>query len=190
MKKNLLLTGVACLFAISSANAADFQLKPYIGIDLGYTDGDIKIDGVDKNLYETDFATMSFNVGANLNQYFGLEAFYQVFSEGETDVYIGAQRIEKTKTNLEAYGLDALGYMPLNDKLDAIGSLGIGQYDFEVKGRYGRVSEDGLGYRLGLGAQYNINDKIAVRAMAHYVILDMDYADSLTEFSVGARYTF
>ena len=48
------------------------------------------------------------------------------------------------------------------------------------------------GYRLGAGAEYNVNDNIAVRALARYTKLDnrIDYSNDMMEYSIGARYNF
>ncbi len=97
----------------------------------------------------------------------------------------------KTTTNFNAFGVDAIGYLPINEKINLIASIGLAQYDFEVNlDGFGTDSEDGLGYRFAIGADYNLTDNVSFRIMARNTQLNTDYVDSLTEFSVGARYSF
>lgn len=195
MKKTLLLAGVAALLS-SQANAVEF--KPYIGLDYAYSDVSAtdQIYGVPDDYYETDFNSGVINAGTKIGDYFGVEAFYQKSGEEKgksvrvIDAYDRVIAEGKIKTNFDAYGLDLMGYIPVTDKLDAIASVGAGQYEFEIEGLGYSFSEDGLGVRGGLGLQYNFNDHVAVRGMARYVHLDMDEVDYLTEFTAGIRYSF
>ena len=198
MKKSLLLAGIAASIFSTSANA--IELKPYVGLDYSYSKAstnDIVVEGVQvpNNLFEDSFNSLSVNLGTKFNKNFGIEAFYQKSDEekGEMSALsiaghpIATDRLE---TSFEAYGIDAQGYLPLNKKVDLIGSLGLGQYDFEIKGFGYKESEDELGYRLGAGAQYNFNENIAIRGMIRHVLIDSDAVDDITEFSAGVRYTF
>jgi len=50
-----------------------------------------------------------------------------------------------------------------------------------------------LGLRLGIGAQYNIDEHFSINGMARYIQLDDssdDIIKDMTEFSVGVRYAF
>ncbi|MBQ8630994.1 MAG: porin family protein [Alphaproteobacteria bacterium] len=195
MKKTLLLAGVASLLAFQ-ANAVEF--KPYVGLDYAYTDVSAtdQIYGVSDDYYETKFNSGVINAGTKVGDYFGIEAFYQKSGDEKgkhvtvVDAYDRTVAEGKIKTNFDAYGLDLMGYIPVTDKLEAIASVGAGQYEFEIEGLGYAFNEDGLGVRGGLGLQYNINDNLAVRGMARYVYLDMDEVDYLTEFTAGVRYSF
>ncbi|MFI3241680.1 MAG: porin family protein [Alphaproteobacteria bacterium] len=181
MKKTLLLAGVACVLSFNS-NAS--EIKPYVGLDVGVVSADLA-NGYDL-IAEDSLYTYSVNAGAKINDNFGLEAFYQTSSE--EDKTIGALT---TTTSFDAYGLDVIGYLPITEKTNLLGSVGLAQYDFELKATgLATESEDGLGCRFAVGADYNLTDNVSFRAMARYVTLDTDNVDSLTEFSVGARYSF
>lgn len=198
MKKSLLLASVAASLFVSQADA--MELKPYVGLDYSYSKAstnDIIVEQalVPSKLYEDTYNSVVVSVGTKLHQNFGLEAFYQKSGEekGTQAVFVsGGSPIatDKIETSFDAYGLDAQGYLPLNKKVDLIGSLGLGQYDFEIKGFGYKESEDELGYRLGAGAQYNFNENIAIRGMIRHVLIDSDAVDDITEFSAGVRYTF
>jgi len=202
MKKTLLLAGVACLLS-ANANAADFIFKPYVGID--YTYSKLKYDNIKGTfngmlvLYNSDNMkdtnnSLSLIAGAKFHPNFGAEIFYQKSDKQDKSTYdyewdMGA----KFSTKFTAYGLDAIGYLPVAQNVELLGAAGLAKY--EVKGKIsgdilGSGNEDGLGYRLGVGAQYNFNDHIAARAMARYVLMDHDWLKNMAEVSLGIRYTF
>lgn len=188
MKKSLLLAGVAVLF---SANAYAVDIKPYVGLDYVYSMADIdKQEGY--SVYEEDLSAFAVSAGARFHPNFGVEAFYQQSEEGEktTMTYL------KGTDQYKAYGIDVIGYFPVMEKLELVGSLGVARYnvDAEVKipllGLEGDGDDKGMGYRLGAGAQYNFNDNIAARAMVRYVDTDIDGLDNIVDLTLGIRYTF
>lgn len=188
MTKSLLYAGVvACVFAFS-ANATEFEIKPYVGLDYVYSMSDIeKIDGV--NAFEEDLNALALSVGAKLHQNFGIEMFYQKSEEGEKNI-----GIIKTKDEYQAYGIDLLGYLPVTEKLDLLGSLGFGYYDIDIKASVPGFSaggdDQGAGYRLGVGAQYNFTENWGARLMARYVDIDIDGVDNMVDLTAGVRYSF
>ncbi|MDD7313156.1 MAG: porin family protein [bacterium] len=198
MKKTLLLVSVATsLFAIN-ANAIEF--KPYIGLDYAYSKAstdDVVVEGVavPSEYYEDNFHSAIINAGAKLHKNFGLEAFYQKSTKEEgnlSTLVIGGVPIatDKIETSFNAYGLDLQGYLPIQENFELVGSLGIGQYKFKMKGFGYTAKDDDVGYRLGAGAQYNINENFALRGMVRYNIIDSDAVDDIKELSIGLRYNF
>ena len=198
MKKTLLLAGVATALFAMNANAIEF--KPYVGLDYVYSDAGMK-DNLDE-VYESKYDSFKLDFGTKFNKNFGLEVFYQ--QSGEEDKIhnnidvLGDVVDAEISSKFKAYGVDAIGYLPLTDKLEGLGSIGFAKYDFEAEYNiigYGKTTadEDNLGMRFGLGLQYNITDTVAINGMARYVKLDdsdEDAIEDITEFSVGARYTF
>lgn len=197
-------------------------VRPYIGLDVATTSMKFgKNDWMkteDENWDEIDGfgksnKAFSLVAGAKFNQNFGLEAFYQKSGKESKDTYEESyedfdreyNHKEKSELSYVAYGIDAIGYMPITQEVELLASLGIAQYDFKTKytwtesGYDEKYSDssvdkknfDTLGFRIGLGTQYNINEHFALRAMARYVKMDDDeYVKSLTEFSLGLRYMF
>lgn len=201
MNKTLLLAGAACLISLS-ANAAEISFQPYVGMDYSYSKlkyDDIKssIDGYpvvfDSNNMKDTNNSLSLVAGAKFHPNFGAEIFYQK-SDEQDKTRRADGLMAKYSTKFTAYGLDAIGYLPVADKTEILGAVGLAQY--KVKGKvggnviYGSGDEDGLGVRLGAGAQYNFTDHIGARAMLRYVVLDNEWVDNITEFSLGIRYTF
>lgn len=171
------------------------KVRPYIGIDIAASKLEFAESGYE-DLMEDGHNSLSLVVGAKFNKNFGVEAFIQQSSEEEKkDSYWG----DSEKTSYSALGLDFIGYMPVNQELELLASLGLAQYNFNETYEYddGLYSEweksslNTVGIRLGVGAQYNITDHVSLRAMARYVKMnDDDIIKNMTEFSLGLRYMF
>lgn len=194
MKKTLLLAGIAASLFSANAHAVSIDLKPYVGLDYAYSDLGTKSD-IDE-IMETKYNSFKIDLGAKLHKNFGLETFYQQSAEESKSVMDWEGDILKTKTKFKAYGIDAIGYLPVADRVEILGAVGVAQYKFDVKfggDYYGSGKEDNLGLRLGIGAQYNIDEHFSINGMARYIQLDDSSDDAIkdmTEFSVGVRYAF
>ena len=68
----------------------------------------------------------------------------------------------------------------------------IGLGDYNVKTSYKGHSNDTnkIGYRFGLGAQYNMTDNVSARIMGRYNYVGTKYLDDMWEAVAGIRYTF
>lgn len=181
MNKNIaLLAAVSAVALAGSANALEF--RPYVGADYNVT----RVNAV--TTANTDMHSYSVVVGTEYNKYFGTEVFYQNSNKWHK-VVDGT----KVKADFEAYGLDAYGYLPLGcDRIVSLfGTAGIANYDFDIDRGAGKGDDNGLGYRLGAGVQYNVTNNVAVRALGRYVWTDkLDGMDHFTEFTLGAKYIF
>ncbi len=190
MKKTLLFASVAaCVFAFN-ANAVESNIKPYVGLDYVYSMSDIeKVDGI--KAFEEDLNALAVSAGAKLHQNFGVEMFYQKSEEGEKKFANG-----KTNDEYQAYGIDLLGYLPVAEKVELIGALGLGYYDIDIKAKVNTpaisvdADDQGAGYRLGIGAQYNFTENWGARVMARYVDIDIDGIDNMVDLTAGVRYSF
>lgn len=174
MKKTIGALMVAVSAIAMSANAEALEYNPYAGVD--YTYSDVSHKG-------PDFNGGKIFVGSQYNQNFGTEVFFQRTLNDKND---------GVKEHFSAYGIDALGYLPLGceQKVSLIGTAGIARYNLSsrVDGE-GHSHADSWGYRLGAGAEYNVNEKVAVRAIARYVDLG-NYQSDMWEYSLGAKYSF
>lgn len=181
MKKTLLLAGVACLL---SFNASAQEFRPYVGVDYAYDKADFKKEAKD---LDDGFNSGIVNAGVKMGDYAGLEAFYQLAGTRKTHF-----NDYDVKAKFSAYGVDAYGYLPLGceKKFDLLASLGIANYDTEIKTPESKDSKDRMGYRFGLGAQYSFTDNIAARVMGRYNYLGMSKLDNFAEVTAGLRYTF
>lgn len=183
MNKTLLLAGAACFLAF---NASAAEINPYVGLDYNYSITNNAHNG--DHGYANNFNSGSLVAGAKLSDNVALEAFYQR-SDSKTDRLGNGM---KTTRKFDAYGIDALGMMRVGcTDFDALVSAGIGEYDVKTKHvGLGSNEDKGTGYRLGLGAQYNLTSNIAIRGMYRHVFLTRNEVDDINEFSLGARYSF
>ncbi|MBE6451612.1 MAG: porin family protein [Alphaproteobacteria bacterium] len=195
MKKTILLAGIAGLLSFN-ANAQDsdiqnqtksWNIHPVIGLDFSNLIGDLESEA-----YENHLMNLGFSAGLQFNRYFGIEAFYQhTLVKGEKDYY-GL----KTENELNYYGIDFAGYIPLNKNFDFISTVGMGKYEVNVDYSYGGYtlsdSDDGMGIRFGLGLQHkpDNNDKVSTRFMVRYNDIDIDGINYVVDLSLGLRYHF
>ena len=171
------------------------KIRPYIGIDIATSKLEFS-ESYYEDVMEDGHNSLSLVVGAKFNKNFGVEAFIQQSSEEEKkDSYWG----DSEKTSYNALGLDFIGYLPVNQEIELLASLGLAQYNFNETYEYddGFYSEweksslNTIGIRIGLGAQFNLTDNVSLRAMARYIKLnDDDIIKSMTELSLGLRYMF
>lgn len=185
MKKTLLLAGVACLISATAANAMDYKnIRPIIGLDYAYDNVDFKKES---KILNNDFNSGIISVGTRIGDYSSVEAFWQIAGEKKTNTDTA-----KYKARFTAYGLDAYGHLPLGceQKVELLGSLGLGIYDIAIKKDGAKNTTDRVGYRIGLGAQYNFTDNIAGRVMGRYNYIGNGQLHSMNEVTAGIRYAF
>lgn len=170
------------------------QIRPYIGVDVAMSSMDLEDNdyGDYSEYMEDSHNSLSLVVGAKFNRHVGVEAFIQQSSEEDKDYGEG-----KTTNQYNATGVDLIGYMPVSHELELLASLGMAQYNFNVKEEYEdyeyweKDSLNTLGIRLGIGAQFYMTDNVALRGMARYVqFSDDDIIKNMVEFSLGLRYMF
>ncbi|MBP3687099.1 MAG: porin family protein [Alphaproteobacteria bacterium] len=183
-------------------NTASSTIRPYIGVDIATTKmkfSSVKDEDGDsfnyKEVLPASYTAYSLNAGAKFNQNFGIEAFIQQSSEEtKTDDWDYKEKIQ-----FNAIGIDLIGYLPVSHELELLASLGLAQYNFNLKEEidyddyyeWEKSTLNTIGYRFGIGAQYNINEHIALRAMARYIkFSDDDIIKNMTELSLGLRYMF
>lgn len=160
-----------------------------------------------------DQDSLTFVAGARISKYWGLEAFYQQSYDDNTVTHvdyvtlnnINYHLMNEYTTSFKAYGLDLIGYVPFSEYFDVVASFGIAQYKFDNQAVFASYeidgtqlkdvvsrdfNEDKIGWRAGIGAQLNIADGVALRAMYRYVDVGGDVVDHMNEFSMGLRFLF
>lgn len=183
--KKILYAGlfILALGYASKTNAENFDYTPYVGIDYGYINA--KASHIKPNYH-----LLNLNVGTKYNKYFGTEAFFEQSSSDAKKI----TPYDKLKTSYRAYGIDAMGYLPIGcyHTFDLVGSFGLAEYIFKNKiNKQKHHNNNAWGYRFGGGLIYNINENVSLKAMVRYVGLnDITYVDHLTEYTLGLRYHF
>ena len=182
MKKVFITTLALGVLSAFSSFAQDGEYIPYVGLDYTYSDTNAKF-------MRPHYNSASVNVGTWYNKYFGTEVFYQL-----SDNHKSHNGLDKTKTSFQAYGLDLYGYMPLDcySSFNLLGTVGFGEYTFSKDYSFAKDQRDhGIGWRVGVGALYNIDQNWGVRMVARYVNFNqIDDIDHMMEYSAGVRYTF
>ena len=196
MKKTLLLAGVASLFSYN-ANAmmempSDF--RPYVGVDYVYSKADFKDEASrleDAGYLEDKFNSGVINAGIKMGDYYSIEAFYQQSTSEKGDYFVYDGMSHKAETKFDAYGIDLYGYMPVGcDGLSLLGTVGLANYELEVKEMGQKETWSRVGYRAGIGAQYDFNENWSARLVGRYSYIDTKAVDNLMEATAGIRYTF
>lgn len=178
--------------------------------DFKFASGDIEVPS--DSIFD-DQDNLAFVAGARVSKYFGLEAFYLSSYDDNTSTQIDRKILNNTNyyllndftTSYTAYGVDLIGYLPVNPYFDFLASLGIAQYNFDNTANFAiynldssklvevvskDFSEDKVAWRAALGGQLNIADGIALRAMYRYISIGGDYIDDISEVSLGVRFLF
>jgi len=175
------------LWVNSAAAKDDWDYIPYIGAD--YINSTVDYKAAKEVDYSTHHNSGALVLGTTMGNYFGTELFAQM-----SNTYKKENINDKRYFN--AYGLDAIGYLPLSSdmKFKLLGSFGLGEYRMMFKNRdlgLKRSIDHGIGFRSGAGAQYNFDTHWALRAMVRFVNFNGIYAaDHMMEYTVGARYHF
>ena len=108
-------------------------------------------------------------VGYRFHKYFGIEGGYYYLGK-ITQTYGGAGGSGTVESSLDAWMLDAVGYIPLNSGFSFIGRVGAvnGSIDTKLVGTTPAnllpVSQSNTNFTWGLGAQLDINNRWAIRA--------------------------
>jgi long-subunit fatty acid transport protein len=110
-------------------------------------------------------------VGLKLNENFALEAGAQS---------LGTYTVLGTDVSASAYNLSVLASLPIDPKISVYGRLGYGS----LTAAAGGTTADTNSALYGVGARYNINQNLAVRA--EYTRLASDTGT----FGVGLQYGF
>ena len=161
--------------------------------------------------FEDSIDSLNFNLGFRPWKYLGFEAFYQQsLSDNQIkyqESYSGDSRFAQAEYEVKykAYGLDAVGYIPLASRFELLATVGVAQYDFDAKVNFNaykntsmnkyranslKMDDSKLAFRYGGGAQIWLSQRLAFRAMYRYTSIGGDYFDDVSEISLGLRYNF
>jgi OmpA-OmpF porin, OOP family len=160
------VAGALALAIPSVGMAQGLGLK---GPDSGwYVGGGIGQSQIDVDLTDTapgttlDDKDTSFRLfgGYQINRHFGVELGYSELGEATGDEPgFGAFRFEG-----KAWDLVAVGALPLANNFSLIGKLGFYNGDLDFSGGGERLSESNTDLTYAIGAQYDFNKNLGVRA--------------------------
>ena len=154
---------------------------------------------------------LSINAGWRIFKYLGLEAFYTHSLDQKkvkyTETYSYNPEFARGEYSLyyKSYGIDLQAYLPSNDVIEFIASIGVGKYDIQAKAKVVAYedsshnslrdnaltfSDEVMGYRIGGGLQFWLSKKLAFRLMGRWTMLDGELVKYMTEVNAGVRYHF
>lgn len=187
------------LLLTTNAYASDFYFKPYVGANYDYAKLDYQ-DIPGTGLNGSDIASDSLNgadvhIGARVHKYLGFEASYLWTADSTKDNVLNTG--VNTKVNVRGETLDAMGYLPIDEKgkFELIGTVGVSHLrahaNFSALGANGSDSETETKGRFGGGAQYWLSDNINARGIVRYQGADFDGdLNNAIIASIGLNYQF
>jgi opacity protein-like surface antigen len=178
------------------AAQAEISFKPYVGVDYQYTNVNYQdypalgINGGD--LAEDDMHGFNIHAGARLHQNFGIEAGFSWSESDDKNNILGTG----INSQVSVYGanLDALGYIPVTEKFELIGTVGLSYLTAKIDFSGAATATDDeseIKGRIGAGAQYWITENINARGIVRYQGADFDdSADGAVVANIGLNYQF
>ncbi len=134
----------------------------------------------------------NFFANARFSENVGLEIGYGFIFKISGTAQLNRDATNKV-TNLY---LDFMAYLPVAAKVDLIGTLGLGMLKSKANvananfNDLPKLNDNPLGFRIGGGAQYNIDNNWSSRTLLRYQKGNKNFLKSLTSLSIGIGYTF
>lgn len=182
-----IVTGVLMLAMLSDTAIARSDF--YVFGTFGNTNADVSFNA--QNRIDGDNDSYKLGAGYAVNRNFSLEAAYQGFSSqhATTDcppgfACVGLVIPLTTRADLTAYSLSAIGSIPLTDRFDVFGRVGITSWDVDFKGISSAFDTSGEDFLYGAGLGWSLDDHWKVSAEYEKVELGIDTA------SIGVSYRF
>ncbi len=209
------MAALAALAFVSEVEAAELaNLKPYVGIDLMRSvydynknydiGGGLALDG--DAILDDSLDGLSIHAGIRPHRNFGLElGYFRTREEGKNIAggsLVGPGMVApadfSTDVKVQGLTLDGLGYLPLGEqeRFELIGTAGVSWSKAEITATVpgvgsSDVDESEFGFRVGGGAQFNIDENFNVRGLARYQSADFEnVADNAWTYTLGLNYTF
>lgn len=172
IKKTLM---AASVLSLALAGTTAHAQSGYVSASVGQADYDIS--GFDEG---TSFKLTG---GMQINENFALEGSYINFGEAEDDI-APVWTAEATGFNLAA-----VGTLPINEKFDVFGKVGMLFWDAELSEEgFGTFAEDdGNDLGFGFGASFNPSEQVSI--IAEYEMFEVADED-LNNLSLGVRVNF
>lgn len=165
----------------------------------------------DTREFDRSLNSLSLNLGWRPLRHFGIEAFYSTAlgdnKVTHTESYSQYPEFARREYEVtyKAFGIDLLGYIPINDYIEFIASIGVGKYDAKAKVKvvaYEETSyndlrsvdkkfeDSSVAYRIGGGMQIWMSKHLTFRLMARWTQIGGEFMDYITEINAGVRYHF
>ena len=169
IKKWLVAALGTAAMVVSAGALAQKQATPgfYVGGEVGSFEADDESD--------TAFKILG---GYQINRNFAVEGAYGFLFDKE---------VQGVNVEVTAFELVGVASFPIADKFSVFGKLGFAMWEVEASAFGLSGSEDGTDLTFGVGLQYDLTPKLAIRGQWQRYDIDDDDADL---FSVGLIYRF
>jgi len=174
-----IVAGVLMLAMLSDTAIA--QSDFYVFGTFGNTNSDISFNA--QSRIDGDNDSYALGAGYTVNRNFSLEAAYQGFdSQNATTncppgfACVGMVLPLLTKADLTAISLSAIGSIPLTERFDVFGQIGIVSWDVDYKGISSAFNTSGEDLLYGAGLRWAIDDNWKVFVEYEKVELGFDSA--------------
>lgn len=190
------LASTALCAVVPPAMAAPNAEGLYIGVGTGFSslknddeevDDFIEAGSEDFDIDDDDNSFKGF-LGYEFNPYFATELFYADLGRTRLE----GNNVANTDLESDAYGVSAIGQLPITSWFTAFAKVGIAKWNTDVDGNLGDASldledQDGTDPIYGVGAQLNFSP-LFVRAEYERYDFDSDY--KIDNFSASAGFRF
>ena len=179
--------GVLVLAILSDTAIA--QSDFYVFGTFGNTNSDISFD--DQNRVSGGDDSYALGAGYTVNRNLSLEVAYEGFGNQNATTNcppdfscINLILPLTTEADLKAISLSVIGSIPLTDRFEVFGQVGIASWDVDYKGISSAFDDSGEDLLYGLGLSWSADDHWKI--VAEYVKVDLDFDTA----SLGVRYHF
>jgi opacity protein-like surface antigen len=173
------------------ANSTSSGFHPYIGIDAGYNIADFST----KTEIDNQYLSLTANIGAKIGSSFGAELFFTQSDKTEHEQDIGHDTLTQS-IDYQSYGFDVYWYNRIIENFDFFTSFGVANYRFSFDSEYDisdteiHQSENRVSTRVGIGILYEFTEHFSLLGQYQYAPVNINFINSLSEFSFGIRISF
>ena len=173
--KNLVVLGALALAGSAVAEFGDFA--PYAGVDYHHAWMKEKLDAGSTQAMPKSFPGASFYVGTKFHENFGAELGYTLTPTAKKNYKEAAAGVDETyKFKRPSAHIDLLGFLPVADCFELMGSVGYGLVkpkitvvDNTAPSTSAKIPTKKHGvFRFGFGGIYNITEMFGLRAKLGY----------------------
>ncbi|MFC0251614.1 outer membrane beta-barrel protein [Massilia consociata] len=189
--KKLLVVLIASAAAMSAAQAQQTAPRAYVGAGVASADHTFKHSGatnVDTDGYKASGKLFG---GYEFNQNWGVEAGYTDFRSSGVNYSIGGVN-NRGETKGESIYLAAKATLPVNEQFSVYGKLGAARNKSELVTLNAAQNRDERKTEAygALGAQYNLNQNVALIAEYERYGKSKDFGAKADVWTIGAKYSF
>jgi OOP family OmpA-OmpF porin len=194
--KKLIFAVIASATAMGAAQAQSVtpvQVTPswYVGAGVASAEHDNKISGpgvsdINDDSYKANAKVFA---GYDFNSRYGIEAGYTDFRGSDTDYAVNGVR-GSAESEGEAFYVAGKVSAPITPQFSVFGKLGVSHNKAELNGANLRRTRSDTEVYAGVGAQYNLNQQVALVAEYERYGKSKDFGPKADVLTVGARYSF